>query len=84
LAALQAEMAEATKTLDALNKQPTEAEAKLVALGNEAQRQLGIRIEAEAVMRESAVCAEFFSAVAAATMFLAAVISRLSRSASIF
>jgi chromosome segregation ATPase len=44
---LKAETAEATTALEALQKQRTEAEAKLVALGNEAQRQLGIRLEAE-------------------------------------
>ena len=48
LKALQVETAEAEKALAALQKQRTEAEAKLVALGNEAQRQLGIRREAEA------------------------------------
>jgi chromosome segregation ATPase len=47
---LQGETAEATTALEALQKQRTEAEAKLVALGNEAQRQLGIRLEAEGVM----------------------------------
>jgi chromosome segregation ATPase len=50
LKALEVETAEATTALEALAKQRTEAEAKLVALGNEAQRQLGIRIEAEGVM----------------------------------
>ena len=50
LKALEAETAEATQTLEKLSKERTAAEVKLVALGNEAQRQLGIRIEAEGVM----------------------------------
>ena len=49
LEALKVETAAAEKTLAALKKQRTEAEAKLVTLNNEAQRQLGIRREAEAV-----------------------------------
>jgi len=48
LEALKVETAAAEKTLAALKKQRTEAEAKLVTLNNEAQRQLGIRREAEA------------------------------------
>ena len=49
LKALQAETAEAEKTVATLNKQRTDAERRLVALGNEANRMLGIRAEAEAV-----------------------------------
>jgi len=45
---VQSETEQATKALAALHKQRTEAEAKLVTLNNEAQRQLGIRREAEA------------------------------------
>jgi chromosome segregation ATPase len=49
LKALQAEMAEATTALEALAKQRADGERRLVALGNEANRMLGIRAEAEAV-----------------------------------
>jgi chromosome segregation ATPase len=49
LAMLQADTAEATKALDKLAKERTAREAQLVALGNEANRMLGIRAEAEAV-----------------------------------
>jgi len=50
LKALQVETAEEEKAVAALNKQRTEAEAKLVTLNNEAQRMIGIRTEGEAVM----------------------------------
>ena len=53
LKALEAETAEATQTLEKLSKERTAAEVKLVALGNEAQRQLGIRLDAEGVMASS-------------------------------
>jgi hypothetical protein len=49
LKALQPETAEAEKALEARLKQCTEADSRLVALGNEANRMLGIRAEAEAV-----------------------------------
>jgi chromosome segregation ATPase len=48
LETLKAEKADEEKAVVALKKQRTEGEAKLVALGNEAQRQLAIRREAEA------------------------------------
>jgi septal ring factor EnvC (AmiA/AmiB activator) len=50
LKALQVETAEAEKALEALQKQRADGERRLVALGNEAQRQLAIRLEAEAAM----------------------------------
>jgi chromosome segregation ATPase len=50
LARVKAENAKAAKVLGARAKQITEADAKLVTLGNEAQRQLAIRTEGEAVM----------------------------------
>jgi chromosome segregation ATPase len=45
---VETENAKAAKTLEACLKQISEADSRLVALGNEAQRQLGIRREAEA------------------------------------
>jgi chromosome segregation ATPase len=50
LARVKSETAEATKALDKLSKERTERQAQIVALGNEAQRQLAIRTEAEAAM----------------------------------
>jgi hypothetical protein len=50
LKALQVEMAEAEKALEARLKQCTEADSRLVALGLEANRMIGIRTEGEAVM----------------------------------
>jgi hypothetical protein len=48
--ALEAETAEASAALEALKKQRADGERRLLTLNAEAQRQLGIRIEAEAVM----------------------------------
>jgi chromosome segregation ATPase len=50
LEAQKAEMAEVAKAVAALNKQRAEADTRLAAIGNEAQRMLGIRAEAESVM----------------------------------
>jgi chromosome segregation ATPase len=50
LAGLKAETAKAAKALEARLKQCTEADARLVALGNEAQRMVAIRVEGESVM----------------------------------
>jgi seryl-tRNA synthetase len=47
---VKAETAKADKTLEARLKQITEADARLVVLGNEAQRLVAIRVEGEAVM----------------------------------
>jgi|SRR6516162_3154125 len=50
LEGLKGETAEATKALEKLAKERNESEAKLVALGSEAQRMIAIRVEGEAVM----------------------------------
>jgi predicted nucleic acid-binding Zn-ribbon protein len=50
LATLQAETAATEKALEALKRQRLDGERQLVALGNEAQRMIGIRTEGEAVM----------------------------------
>jgi chromosome segregation ATPase len=50
LARVKAETTKAEKTLETRVKQTAEADARLVALGNEANRMLGIRAEAETVM----------------------------------
>ena len=47
---VKSETEQATAALEKLAKERTEAEAKLVALGNEAQRMINIRTEGEAVM----------------------------------
>jgi chromosome segregation ATPase len=47
---IRSETAEATKALDKLAKEQTTRQAQVVSLSNEAQRQLQIRVEAEAAM----------------------------------
>ena len=49
---VEAENAKAAKALEARLKECTEADARLVALGLEAQRMIGIRTEGEAVMAD--------------------------------
>jgi chromosome segregation ATPase len=59
LEGLKVDIEKATAAKAAVEKQCTEADARLVALGNEARRQVGIRTEAEAAI--AAVKAKVFS-----------------------